>query len=330
MPPLLEIQDLRVSFYTHSGEVQAVRGIDLSVLKGEAIAIVGESGCGKSVTAQAIMKLTPMPPGKILSGKILFNKIELSKQTSQELKKIRGKEIGMIFQDPMTSLNPTMKIGKQVMEGLIEHYGINKKQARSKAIEMLKLVLIPQAEKRIEQYPHELSGGMRQRVMIAMALACKPKLLIADEPTTALDVTVQAQILELIKKLKKEMETSIVLITHDLAIVAGMCDRIVIMYAGLIMEMGTVEQIFYNPKHPYTRALLKAIPHLKMKKDQALKAIVGSPPNLTNPPVGCPFTNRCNYAMKICNTYQPKLCKIEEKHFTACWLEHDYAKEHSR
>ncbi|MFS1513290.1 ABC transporter ATP-binding protein [Chengkuizengella sp. SCS-71B] len=325
MEKLLQVKDLHVSFQTYSGEVQAVRGVSFDVDKGETVAIVGESGCGKSVTAQTIMKLIPMPPGEIKHGSILFNKEEIVTKSKNEMFDIRGKEIGMIFQDPMTSLNPTMKVGKQIREGLIKHQGMSSKAANERAIELLQLVEIPQPEKRINQYPHEFSGGMRQRAMIAIALACNPKLLIADEPTTALDVTIQAQILKLMKHLQKQMDTSIILITHDLGVVADLCDRIVVMYAGKVVEQGTKREIFKGPQHPYTRGLLRSIPRLDQEKETSLVPIFGTPPDLISPPEGCAFCERCDKAMNICKQEEPDLYKISESQHSRCWLMHPMA-----
>ncbi len=320
MKNLLAIENLLVSFRTYLGKVKAVRDVSFSVGYGETVAIVGESGCGKSVTAQAIMGLIPSPPGKIDGGKISFEGCDLLAKSRGEMEGIRGKEIGMIFQDPMTSLNPTMRVGKQIMEGLIKHRGLSKTQARAQAIEMLSLVGISDPEKRVDQYPHEFSGGMRQRAIIAIALACRPKLLIADEPTTALDVTIQAQILELMKSIQKKTDTSIILITHDLGIVAGMCDRVLVMYGGEIVETGTVDQIYNNPCHPYTQGLLRSVPRLDMDKEKELVPIYGTPPNLLTPPPGCSFCSRCDFAMRICQAMPPPKEQIDEKHEVACWL----------
>lgn len=322
---ILDVKDLLVSFDTYAGEVQAVRGVTFHLNKAEAIAIVGESGCGKSVTAQAIMKLIPTPPGRYKGGSIFFNGKNISDFNNKQMEAIRGSEIGMIFQDPMTSLNPTMLIGQQISEGLIKHQKLTKAQAREKAIEMLKLVGIPNPERRVDQYPHEFSGGMRQRAMIAIALACKPKLLIADEPTTALDVTIQAQILDLMKELKNKLDTSIILITHDLGVVADMAERIVVMYAGKVVETGTVEEIFNNPQHPYTWGLLKSVPRLDAENKEQLVPIQGTPPDLFAPPVGCAFAARCAYAMEVCYEAQPDEIEIENGHRVSCWLNHDYA-----
>jgi len=325
MERILEVNDLHVSFHTYAGEVKAVRGVNFHVNRGEAVAIVGESGCGKSVTAQSLMKLIPMPPGQIKKGQILFNGQDLVKKSNKEMESIRGKEIGMIFQDPMTSLNPTMTIGNQIMEGLIKHQNMSKAAARERAIELLTIVGIPQPERRVNQYPHEFSGGMRQRAMIAISLACSPKLLIADEPTTALDVTIQAQILDLMKDLQKKMGTSIILITHDLGVVAEMCDRVIVMYAGKVIESGTVDDIFYNPQHPYTKGLLRSVPRLDLNRDEPLTPIFGTPPDLLRPPVGCGFTARCESAMRVCQEYDPELKDISGTQRAACWLQHPLA-----
>jgi oligopeptide transport system ATP-binding protein len=327
MTNILEVRDLHISFHTYAGEVKAVRGVNFEVKKGETVGIVGESGCGKSVTAQAVMKLLPQPPVQYKQGSIVFNGQDLLQKSEKEMQKIRGNEIGMIFQDPMTSLNPTMKVGKQISESLIKHQGMSASEAQKQAIELLKMVGIPQPDKRVNQYPHEFSGGMRQRAMIAIALACRPKLLIADEPTTALDVTIQAQILELMKDLQEKTGTSIIMITHDLGVVAEMCDRVVVMYAGEVVETGTVDQIFYQPQHPYTQGLLKSVPRLDMNKDEPLEPIVGTPPDLLNPPAGCPFFARCGYAMEVCRNHKPVLEEMGESHEAACWLHHPLAKQ---
>lgn len=326
MDKFLEVRDLHVSFHTYAGEVKAVRGVNFEVYKGEAIAIVGESGCGKSVTAQSIMQLLPKPPAIINQGSITFGGEDLLKKNEKEMQQIRGNKIGMIFQDPMTSLNPTAKIGTQIAEGLIKHQKLSRSEALKRAEEMLELVAMTEPHKRVHQYPHELSGGMRQRGMIAIALACQPELLIADEPTTALDVTIQAQILELMKDLQKKLGTSIILITHDLGVVAEMCSRVVVMYAGKIVETGTIDQIFYNTQHPYTKGLLNSVPRLDMTKDEPLKPIVGTPPDLFNPPAGCPFFARCKYAMVVCQNNDPELKDMGHNHYAACWLHHPMAK----
>ncbi|PKR83804.1 ABC transporter ATP-binding protein [Heyndrickxia camelliae] len=322
MGNLLEVRDLNISFQTYSGEVKAVRGVNFEVKEGEAIAIVGESGCGKSVTAKSIMKLLPTPPAMYKGGSILFNGKELIGLPEKEMQRIRGNEISIIFQDPMTSLNPTSKVGNQIIEAVLKHNKVSRKEAFQVALEMLELVGIPQPVKRMNQYPHEYSGGMRQRAMIAMALACQPRLLIADEPTTALDVTIQAQILELMKKLKAKTDTSIILITHDLGVVAEMCDRVIVMYAGKVVETGTVQDIFDNPQHPYTKGLLKSVPRLDMDKKVPLAPIIGTPPDLIDPPKGCSFYARCEQAMRVCKEYEPELREIGTGQTSACWLHH--------
>ncbi|WPD19336.1 ABC transporter ATP-binding protein [Thermaerobacter composti] len=324
MEKLLEVRDLRVHFRTHGGEVQAVRGVSFDLYKGETLCIVGESGCGKSVTAQTIMRLIPVPPGRIVSGSIRFQGKDLVRLPEREMQRIRGRSMGMIFQDPMTSLNPTMTIGRQIAEPLIKHQGMRPDQARARAIELLRMVGIPNPEERVRQYPHQFSGGMRQRAMIAIALACNPALLIADEPTTALDVTIQAQILELMQDLKRRLGTAIILITHDLGVVARMADRIAVMYAGQIVEQGTAEEIFHHPKHPYTEALLRSIPRLDDRRER-LQAIPGTPPDLFSPPAGCAFAARCPYTMRVCHTYDPQLEEIRPGHLAKCWLHHPYA-----
>lgn len=330
MEPILEVENLSVSFDVHGGEVQAVRGVSFQVNKGEAVAIVGESGSGKSVTAQSIMRLIPSPPSRVKSGQIKFLGRSILDLSEKEMQLIRGNEIGMIFQDPMTSLNPTMTIGNQIIEGLVKHQHVQRKEAKNKAIEMLKLVGIPNAEARYKQYPHEFSGGMRQRAMIAIALACDPTLLIADEPTTALDVTIQAQILNLMKDLQKRLGTSIILITHDLGVVADMCDRVIVMYAGKVVETGTKWDIFKNPQHPYTKGLLRSVPRLDQLKDEALIPIHGTPPDLIKPPVGCAFASRCDQAMRICELQDAEMIEVGEGHFSKCWLRHPQASEQIR
>jgi oligopeptide transport system ATP-binding protein len=322
MEKLLEVKDLNVSFHTYGGEVQAVRGVSFDLYKGETLAIVGESGSGKSVTAQTLMKLIPMPPGKIKSGQILLDGVEVVNKTEKQMEQIRGKEISMIFQDPMTSLNPTMRVGKQIMEVLIKHQNMSKTVAKTKAIELLNLVGIPNPDKRVEQYPHEFSGGMRQRAMIAIALAANPKLLIADEPTTALDVTIQAQILELMKEIQAKTNTSIIFITHDLGVVANVADRVAVMYAGQIVETGTVDEIFYDPRHPYTWGLLASMPSLDNDDKVELAAIPGTPPDLTNPPKGDAFAARNQYALAIDFEQAPPMFQISDTHFARTWLLH--------
>lgn len=319
---LLTIDNLRVNFKTYGGEVQAVRGVSFYVDKGETVAIVGESGCGKSVTAQAIMGLIPNPPGKIVGGEVVFEGAKISHLPKKELLGIRGTQIGMVFQDPMTALNPTMKVGTQIVEGFVRSHQVSKEEARKRAIEMLSLVGIPDPEKRIDQYPHQFSGGMRQRVVIAIALACQPKLVIADEPTTALDVTIQAQILDLLKRLQEEQELSVVIITHDLGVVAEIAHRMVVMYAGMVVETGTVEDVFANPRHPYTWGLMRSLPRLDEGEKQRLIPIEGSPPDLFHPPVGCPFAARCDFTMEICEQQMPVTGEFGRGHQAACWL-HD-------
>lgn len=319
---LLEVKDLHTSFFTHVGEVKAIRGVDFHLDKGEAIGIVGESGSGKSVTSLSVMRLL-VYPGKVVGGEIIFKGEHLEKKTEKEMQHIRGNEISMIFQDPMTSLNPVFTIGNQIKEAIRTHQNLSGADLEKKAVEMLRLVGIPSPESRLKQYPHEFSGGMRQRAMIAMALSCEPSLLIADEPTTALDVTIQAQILELMKDLKNHLETSIILITHDLGVVADVCSRIIVMYGGLIMEEGTTNEIFYSPQHPYTLGLLKSIPKLADKEHkERLIPIDGTPPDLLKPPAGCPFAPRCDYAMNICMNRMPPYSQVSETHKSACWLLH--------
>ncbi|GER67363.1 ABC transporter ATP-binding protein [Weizmannia acidilactici] len=321
MENILEVKDLNISFHTFAGEVQAIRGVNFTLKKGETLAIVGESGSGKSVTTKAIMRLLPPNNSEIKSGEILFNGIDIVKASERKMQTIRGKDISMIFQDPMTSLNPTMTIGKQIMEPLLKHQKLHKSEAKKRAIELLKLVGIPKAEVRFKQYPHQFSGGMRQRVVIAIALACNPKILIADEPTTALDVTIQAQILDLMKDLQSKIETSIIFITHDLGVVANVADRVAVMYAGKIVEIGTVDEIFYNPKHPYTWGLISSMPSLDVK-DEELYAIPGTPPDLLRPPKGDPFAPRNKFAMKIDFEKEPPMFKVSDTHYAATWLLH--------
>jgi oligopeptide transport system ATP-binding protein len=317
--PLLDIQDLQTSFYTYAGEVKAVDGVSFQVEAGDAVAIVGESGCGKSVTALSIMRLL-QDPGRIISGSINFNGQDLAGLSKQAMCSIRGNEISMIFQDPMTSLNPVLSIKQQLIESLVLHRSLSKKQATAQGIELLKLVGIPSPEERLVQYPHQFSGGMRQRVMIAMALACGPKILIADEPTTALDVTIQAQILELMKGLKEKLKTAIILITHDLGVVVGLCQKVIVMYAGKIVEKGSIHDVYYEPRHPYTWGLLDSIPRLAENNKQKLVPIWGKPLDLLAPPPGCRFAPRCKYAMKICEAETPPVFKISGEHEAACWL----------
>ncbi len=322
--PLLEVRGLKTSFFTYAGEVKAVDDVDFEVWPGEAVGIVGESGCGKSVTSLSIMRLIPKT-GRITAGSILFNGVDLLKLSSREMQRIRGKEIAMIFQDPMTSLNPVLTIGYQLTESIRRHQRVSKREAREKAVEMLNLVGIPNPADRLSQYPHEFSGGMRQRVMIAMALSCNPKLLIADEPTTALDVTIQAQIIELLKDLRSRFSMSIILITHDLGVVAGLADRVVVMYGGKIVESGNIKDIYYRAKHPYTWGLLKSVPRLDAREKKRLVPITGQPPDLLEPPGGCAFNPRCRYAMRICLDRRPGFTDLGNGHKAACWLLHPEA-----
>lgn len=317
---ILEVKNLHVSFDTYAGEVKAIRGLSFEVKRGETLAIVGESGSGKSVTVQTIMKLIPMPPGRIKSGEILFEGVDLVKASDKTMRRLRGGKIGMIFQDPMTSLNPTMKIGKQIMEVIKLHKKVSNVEAKKLAVEILDKVGIPKPKERFKQYPHEFSGGMRQRVVIAIALAAEPDLLICDEPTTALDVTIQAQILELINQLKKEMNIGVILITHDLGVVAETADRVIVMYAGEKMEEASVVDLFYDPKHPYTWGLLESLPRLDMDSSERLKAIPGTPPDLLNPPKGDPFAARSEYAMAIDYEQEPPLVDVGNNHFVKSWL----------
>ncbi|MBO4887273.1 MAG: ABC transporter ATP-binding protein [Firmicutes bacterium] len=316
---LVDIQNLHLSFFTPAGEVKALNDVSLFLDEGEVLGVVGESGSGKSVTASAIMGITA-DPGRIVSGKVIFNGHDIGSLDEKELRKIRGKEVSMIFQDPMTSLNPVYTVGNQIEEAILLHTEKNKQEAKERAIELLRLVGINEPEKRIKQYPHELSGGMRQRVMIAIALACEPKLLIADEPTTALDVTIQAQILELIMELKNKLGMAVILITHDLGIVSSMCDRIAVMYAGKVIECGTTDDIFYNTKHEYTKGLLRSVPNLYEEESSRLIAIEGTPVDMLNPPAGCPFAPRCPQCMKICLKEMPPYHEFSDIHYSACWL----------
>ncbi|MDI7742775.1 ABC transporter ATP-binding protein [Lysinibacillus fusiformis] len=322
---VLEINDLKINFKTYAGVVQAVRGVSFELFEGETLAIVGESGSGKSVTSNAIMKLIPQPPGIYAGGEILFEGRDLVPLTEKQMAKVRGNDIAMIFQDPMTALNPTMRVGRQITEVILKHQKISATEAKDRAIKLLDLVGIPMAEKRFKQFPHEFSGGMRQRVVIAIALAADPKLLIADEPTTALDVTIQAQILELMKDIQKKRNTSIIFITHDLGVVANVADRVAVMYAGQIVEYGTVNDIFYNPKHPYTWGLLGSMPDLKNNAKEELRTIPGSPPDLIHPPTGDAFAPRNEYAMAIDYEQEPPMFQVSDTHFAKTWLLHPSA-----
>ena len=326
MEKLLKVNDLRVSFFTYAGEVQAVRGVDWEVNAGETVAIVGESGCGKTTIIQTAMGLL-QKPGKVLTGEVLFEGQNILNYTKKQLRHVQGNGMAMIFQDPLTYLNPTLRVGDQVAEAYRQHHKVSKKQADAKVIEMMKLVSLPDPEQNMKRYPHQLSGGMRQRIMVAMALICSPKLLFADEPTTALDVTIQAQIIDLMNELKEKLDTSIVLITHDLGVVAKMAERIYVMYAGKIVEHGDADTIFENPKHPYTQGLLASSPRLDAENKAQLSSIPGTPPDLIAPPQGCAFAARCKHAMNICARLQPEYTQFEEPgHYAACWLCHEKAK----
>jgi dipeptide transport system ATP-binding protein len=324
MEKMIQIKNLHVQFSTYGGRVQAVRGVSFDLHKGETLAIVGESGCGKSVTSQSIMRLIPTPPGRITSGSILFKGQDLTKLSEKKMRDIRGADISMIFQDPMTALNPTLRVGEQIAENIMQHENISKEKAKEKAFEMLELVGIPNPKERLKQYPHEFSGGMRQRIVIAMALVCNPEVLIADEPTTALDVTIQAQILELFKDIQQKTDVSIVLITHDLGVVAQVADRVAVMYAGKIVEIGTRRDIFYTPQHPYTKGLLRSVPRLDLYESE-LVPIAGSPPDLFAPPSGCSFAPRCPYVMEVCDRMYPASTKLKESHQVHCWLQDERA-----
>lgn len=328
---LLEVNNLAVEFATYGGNVKAVRGIDFYVEQGETLAIVGESGCGKSVTVQSLMGLIPMPPGKITAGSAKLKGKEILGLPPREANKFRGVEIGMIFQDPMSSLNPTMTIGDQISETLMVHRGVSYKDASRRAVALLERTHIPEAAKRARQYPFEFSGGMLQRAMIAQSLACNPAILIADEPTTALDVTIQAQILELMEELQRTENMSIILITHDLAVVARMAERVAVMYAGQIIETGTVDEIFYESAHPYTLGLKDAMPSNRDDRDKKLMPILGSPPDLFDPPTGCGYFARCPYAMKVCRGEMPPEFAVDDgAHRSRCWLQHESAPEEPR
>lgn len=322
---ILEVKDLKVSFNTVMGKVEAVKGVDLSVNSGEVLGIIGESGSGKSVTSLAIMGLIDNRSGAVESGEVLFEGKNLINLTEKEMCKIRGDKISMIFQEPMTSLNPVVTIYKQLREVYKIHRPEKKNNCKEELVELLSKLNIPDPKSVLNKYPFELSGGLKQRIMIAMAMICKPSLIIADEPTTALDVTIQAQILDLMKDLKEKLDTSIILITHDLGVVADLCSRINVMYGGLIVEEGTTEDIFYRGKHPYTWGLLRSVPNPKSELKEKLIPIEGQPPDLLKPPVGCPFTARCDYAMRICKEKQPPLFEIAEGHRAACWLCHKNA-----
>ena len=323
MERILEVKDLQVSFNTYAGEVRAVRDVSFHINQGETLCFVGESGCGKTVTAKAIMRLLPKGQAVIKEGsQIVFSGKDVLKMDGKELRNYRGNDVSMIFQDPMTSLNPTMTCGKQIIETLRLHRGLSKEEATKEAIHMLEMVKIPDAERRIKDYPHQMSGGMRQRVMIAIALACQPHLLIADEPTTALDVTIQAQIIDLLRELKEKLNTAIILVTHDLGVVANFADRIQVMYAGQVVERGTAREIFYEAKHPYTWALLSSVPKLAKESKQELYTLQGTPPDLILPLEHCPFAARCEFCMPICKEQMPPETVLTDTHRLSCWLQH--------
>ena len=318
---LLRVSDLRTRFHTPEGTVHAVNGISFHVNEGETVAVVGESGCGKSVSMMSLLKLIPTPPGDIYAGTAIYRGDDLLKKSELEMEDIRGKEISMIFQDPMTSLNPVLTVSRQISESLRVHLGLTSEAAERRAIELLEQVGIPDAARRVYDYPHQFSGGMRQRVMIAMALSCAPSLLIADEPTTALDVTIQAQIVELVARLREALHMAIIWITHDLGVVAGMADRVIVMYAGYIVEEASVEDLYDSPSHPYTVALLAALPRVDRRRDQRLKSIPGTPPNLLVEPRGCPFAPRCEFVIEKCRQENPALIQLGKNHATACWVD---------
>jgi oligopeptide transport system ATP-binding protein len=319
--PLLEVKGLKTQFSTQDGVVKAVDGVSFYVDEGETLGIVGESGCGKSVSVLSVMRLIPQPPGKIVAGEVWFEGVDLLKLSDEEMRKVRGNKLAMIFQDPMTSLNPVLTIGRQIREALELHMGMNKDRSRRRATELLQLVGIPEAAARLEDYPHQFSGGMRQRAMIAMALACNPKLLIADEPTTALDVTIQAQIVELVKRLRDELGMAILWITHDLGVIAGLADRMQVMYAGHVVEEAPVKELYANPRHPYTLGLLGSLPRLDEVRAQKLRSIEGLPPDLIDLPPGCPFQPRCAFAVERCVQERPELEAVGPGHRIACWVD---------
>jgi oligopeptide/dipeptide ABC transporter ATP-binding protein len=317
---ILRVADLRTYFNTDEGVVKAVDGVSFELRKGETLGIVGESGSGKSVTNLSIINIIPSPPGKIVGGEILFMGEDLLKMSSGQIRNIRGNKISMIFQDPMTSLNPFLRVSTQMIETIVLHQGLGKEEAKAKAIEMLKLAGIPAPEKRIDQYPHQFSGGMRQRVMIAMSLSCNPEILIADEPTSALDVTIQAQILDLMRDLTARLGTAVILITHSLGVVAGMCDTLCVMYAGRIVERGATDAVFADPKHPYTQGLIKSVPRLDVASGNRLSSIRGQPPNVIDLPDCCPFYPRCDKAMDVCKRKYPPIARFGDGRSVACWL----------
>src|SRR4051794_30410597 len=325
--PLLNVENLKTQFFTQDGVVKAVDGVSFFLMPGETLGIVGESGCGKSITALSLMRLIPSPPGKIVDGKIVFQGDNVLEMSDEEVRNIRGNRIAMIFQDPMTSLNPVLTVNRQISEAVMLHLGMSKAEARERAVELLKMVGIPNAEERVNQYPHQFSGGMRQRVMIAMALSCNPKLIIADEPTTALDVTIQAQILDLMRSLQSERDTGVIMITHSMGVVAGMADRVQVMYAGSIVETASTEEIFANPRHPYTVGLMKSIPRLDARERERLEPIRGLPPDLIDLPDICPFVPRCDYAREKCEQKRPPLLDVGPGHKSACWFWEEVTKD---
>ena len=318
---LLQVTDLKTRFHTPEGTVHAVNGISFSIREGETVAIVGESGCGKSVSMMSLLRLIPTPPGEIYSGAAIYRRDDLLKKSEDEMEDVRGREISMIFQDPMTSLNPVLTVGRQLTEALRTHLGLTPALATSRAVELLEQVGIPDAARRLQDFPHQFSGGMRQRVMIAMALSCAPSLLIADEPTTALDVTIQAQIVELVLRLREALHMAIIWITHDLGVVAGMADRVIVMYAGYIVEEANVDDLYDSPSHPYTLALLAALPRVDRRRDQRLRSIPGAPPNLLVELRGCPFAPRCEFVIEKCRSENPSLMSIGVNHASACWVD---------
>jgi oligopeptide/dipeptide ABC transporter ATP-binding protein len=326
MSTVLEVKDLVTRFHTHEGTVHAVNGVSFHLDEGETLGVVGESGCGKSVTMLSLLRLIPVPPGKIEQGEALFLGNDLLKMDPEEIRSVRGAQIGMVFQDPMTSLNPVLTIGKQLMEPIQLHQGRTREQAKARAVELLELVGIPSAESRLDDYPHQFSGGMRQRVMIAMALACSPQILIADEPTTALDVTIQAQIIELVKRLQRVLGMAIIWITHDLGIVAGLANRVMVMYAGFVVERAPVKDLYARPLHPYTRGLLGSLPRVDEERNERLVNIEGLPPDLLAAPRSCPFAPRCPYVYDRCRAENPALEVVEKGHAVACWWDVEQGK----
>jgi oligopeptide transport system ATP-binding protein len=319
--PLLEVKNLKTHFFTPDGVVKAVNGLSYTLDDGESLGLVGESGCGKSVSALSLMRLIPTPPGRIVEGEVILDGRDLLKLSDEDIRRVRGNDVAMIFQDPMTSLNPVLTVGRQISEALELHKNMNRSQARERTIELLELVGIPSARSRVDDYPHQFSGGMRQRVMIAMALSCEPRILLADEPTTALDVTIQAQILDLIKRLRSELGMAVVLITHDLGVVAGIADKICVMYSGYIVESAPAGELFANPRHPYTLGLLRSIPRIDEPRREKLIPIEGLPPDLIDAPPGCPFQPRCVYAVDRCREENPSLEPVSRGHLIACWVD---------